>query len=298
MSKAPISHYQCLLCQKRRTIKFDAKEHEDLVYDSPNGLALYSDIHRCDEGILAINNLHIDINYDVRSFSSLELPDKRKPVSKALPGLPIARAHIPQQLNIYHITQMDLNKEFRLTIEDTRLNAVINIGRVSKREKAIAAVESDQGSVILFYYPCDIEYNTYIERWMNILVNQLELLPVTRLGLFVETVRFIHGLVRSNPDAFQAKQLQTILSSHETYFKVLVTEVEEVGKLEICKIKYNEEVRNSAERILQSLRKNTGLNLKEVAFKVDLDLIYLIYTFLIMEQEGIIEVLRPSMKEP
>ena len=133
---------------------------------------------------------------------------------------------------------------------------------------------------------------------MNILVNQLELLPVTRLGLFVETIRFIHGLVRTNPDAFQAKQLQTILSSHETYFKVMVTEAEEVGKLEICKMKYNEEVRNSAERILQSLRKNTGLNLKEVALKVDLDLIYLIYTFLIMEQEGIIEVLRPTIKEP
>ncbi|MCE7733966.1 MAG: hypothetical protein GPJ54_03750 [Candidatus Heimdallarchaeota archaeon] len=295
MSQTLRSRYQCLLCTKMREIDISVSKHEKLVSNSANGLVLYSDIHRCDEGILAINNAHIDKEYNVRSFSSIELPDKRKPAKKSGLNLPIPKAYINESIRRYSITQMLPKKSLRIMIEDSRLNAIINIGRIlPRKEKPIAVAESDQGSIILDYYPSELDYNTNMEKWLNVLVNQMELLPVTRLGLFIETLRFIHGFYRSPPDSFQIIQLQTILSSHETYFKSL-TEPSEDGTLGTVGAKYGAELENLANKILNVLKENPKFNLKEVALKLDQDLIYLIYTLLIMDQEGFLEIQRPSI---
>lgn len=293
MSQTHKAQYQCLLCTKMRVIKIDVSDHNKLVSNSANGLVLYSDLHRCDEGIMAINNAHIDKEYNVRSFSSLELPDKRKPVKKSSLNLPIPQANLSQSIKNYHITEMSSEKSLRIMIEDSRLNVMINIGRIlPRKEKPIAVAESDQGSIILDYYPSELEYNTNMEKWLNVLVNQMELLPVTRLGLFIETLRFIHGFYRSPPDSFQIRQLQTVLSSHETYFKVLIEQTEE-GTLGTVGAKYGTELETLAIQILTSLKDNPKFNLKEVALHLDHDLIYLIYTLLIMEQEGFLEINRP-----
>ncbi|MHA2029097.1 MAG: hypothetical protein ACW99Q_06890 [Candidatus Kariarchaeaceae archaeon] len=281
-----------------RDIEIQIDEHSDQVSNSPNGLVVYSDIHRCDEGILAINNAHIDAEFNVRSFSSVELPDKRQATAKKSPlNLPMPKTNISDTIKRYNITEMLSEKGLRLMIEDSRLNAMINIGRVRPRkEKPIAVAESDQGSIILDYYPSQLEYNTNMEKWLSILVNQLELLPVTRLGLFIETLRFIHGFYRKSPDPFQIMQLQTILSSHETYFKVLA-KLSENERLERLAAKYGDELEEFTLEILGVLGKKPKLSLKEVAFELDRDLEYLIYTFLIMEQEGLLEIHRPIIVE-
>ncbi len=275
-----------------RSIEIAVSDHDDRISNSSNGLVLYSDLHRCDEGILAINNAYVDLDFAVRSFSSIELPDKRNPSTKSLPGLPMPQIRITQTTKEYLITQMLPKKSLRLIIEDSRLDAIIKIGRIPKKEKPIAVAESDQGSIVLDYYPSKMEYNTNMEKWFNILVNQLELLPVTRLGLFVETLRFIHSFYRSPPDAFQIKQLQTILSSHETYFKTLI-DLSEGETLGTVGAKYGKELEILAIKILDVLKENPKFNLKEIALKLDWDLIHLIYTLLIMEQEGFIEIQRP-----
>lgn len=277
-----------------RSIEISISDHEEKVSKSANGLVLYSDLHRCDEGILAINNAYVDLDFAVRSYSSIELPDKRTPVIKSLPGLPLPQTKVAQTTREYTITQMLPKKSLRLIIEDNRLDAIIKIGRIPKKEKPIAVAESDQGSIILDYYPSELDYNTNMEKWFNILVNQLELLPVTRLGLFVETLRFIHSFYRSPPDAFQIKQLQTILSSHETYFKQLI-DLSESESLGTINAKYGEDLGNLSLKILGVLKENPKFSLKEVAFKLDWDLIHLIYTLLIMEQEGFIEIHRPAI---
>lgn len=275
-----------------RSIEIAISDHDEKVSNSSNGLVLYSDLHRCDEGILAINNAYVDLDFAVRSFSSIELPDKRNPSTKSFPGLPMPQTRIAQTTKEYLITQMLPKKSLRLIIEDSRLDAIIKIGRIPRKEKPIAVAESDQGSIVLDYYPSEMEYNTNMEKWFNILVNQLELLPVTRLGLFVETLRFIHSFYRSPPDAFQIKQLQTILSSHETYFRTLI-ELSKGGTLGTVGAKYGKELEILAIKILDVLKENPKFNLKEIALKLDWDLIHLIYTLLIMEQEGFIEIQRP-----
>lgn len=295
MVKTLRSRYQCLLCTKMRDIEISLSEHEKLVSNSANGLVLYSDIHRCDEGILAINNAHIDKEYNVRSFSSLELPDKRKIEKKTALNLPIPKTSLSESIKRYHITQMLPEKGLRILIEDSRLNAIINIGRIQPRkEKPIAVAESDQGSIILDYYPSKLDYNTNMEKWLNVLVNQLELLPVTRLGLFIETLRFIHGFYRKRPDSFQIVQLQTILSSHETYFTIM-TKLSEGENLEGIAAKYGDDLEEVALEIIGVLDKKPKLSLKEVASELDRDLVYLIFTFLIMEQEGLLDVHRPAI---
>ena len=140
MSHKSGSRYQCLLCSKMRDIILDTDEHIERATKSPNGLVLHSDIHRCHEGILGINNLHIDVNFAVRSFSSIELPEKRKPMSKlGIPGIPTAtvQSSSSSKLREYTITHMLPEKGFRLIIEDARLNASIKIGRIPKKEKPI-----------------------------------------------------------------------------------------------------------------------------------------------------------------
>ncbi|MCH8906599.1 MAG: hypothetical protein IH840_05880, partial [Candidatus Heimdallarchaeota archaeon] len=229
--------------------------------------------------------------------SAIELPEKRKPVSRLeIPGIPMATAtsSTSSKLRQYTITHMLPEKGFRLIIEDSRLNAIINIGRIPKKEKPIKVVESDQGSIILDYYPSEMEYNTNIDQWLQILVNQLELLPVTRLGLFIETLRFIHSCYHSKPDEFQIKQLQTILTSHETYFKL--TKPEE-SRLKPIDAKYGAELTSLMINIIKILTENPRFNLKEIALKLDKDLVYLISTLLIMEQELLIEIKSPIITD-
>ena len=57
--------------------------------------------------------------------------------------------------------------------------------------------------------------------------------------------------------------------------------------------KYGDELADLMQQIIALLIENPKLNLKEVALKLDRDLVYLIYSLLIMEQENLIFINRP-----
>ena len=62
MSQLKEAAYQCTSCNELRTLSFDMQKHSENTSKSANGLALYSDIHRCIGGFLGINNLRVDHN--------------------------------------------------------------------------------------------------------------------------------------------------------------------------------------------------------------------------------------------
>jgi len=66
MSSIRETQYHCSNCNKVRVFQIEKTKHEDKIKDSTNGIVIYSDIHRCKDGIIGINNLQIDKNYAVR----------------------------------------------------------------------------------------------------------------------------------------------------------------------------------------------------------------------------------------
>ena len=70
--------YVCDACKQVRRLAFTPERYAQYVSDNLTGLALFSDIHNCVEGLRGVNNLHIDHDYNVRSFEYLKLPEYRK----------------------------------------------------------------------------------------------------------------------------------------------------------------------------------------------------------------------------
>lgn len=299
------TRYQCSICTIGRAVGIDVAEHEKKVSLSPNGLVIYSDLHRCQHGILGINNLQIDHDLAIRSIENLQLPEKRRPVNSSVPGIPLPASRIKMnhygdsRMRNYLITKMLPEEDFRIRILDERLRVAITIGNIIPgKEKMIALITSDQGTIELEYYPSPIKYNSNMEKWLSIMVNLLEKLPPTTLGLFIETLIFIHSLDYAPPSVFLIKQLKTILTSHETYF-VLKEEdpVSVTNKLDYVAAKYGEEVALVMNELIAYLVSNPMIPLQYYTRTHNEDLVYLINLFLILEQEDLLTIERPGIVE-
>jgi hypothetical protein len=278
-------------------IQLNIEEHVQQVAKSPNGLVIHSAIHRCDDGLLGISNLHIDANFAIRSFSILEFPSRTRPTAIPVPGLPVPKSDLSEIKNKYIITQMQTIKGFRLIIVDHRLNALLNIGKVDeKNEEKISRITSDLGMVYLDYYPSEMPLNTHTEKWLMILVNHTEILPPTKIGLFIETLRFIHDLHRTPPSTFLIKQLQTLLTSHETYF-TLIKVTARFRKIKDIALKYGEDIAILSKTLLEFLEENPIIPLQDYVKAHNRDLLYLIRIFLILEQEKLLIIERPGIIE-
>jgi hypothetical protein len=285
-----------------RHFQFDIEEHKTRVEKSPNGLVSYSEIHRCSDGLLNIYDLQIDNNHAIRSFSQMKLPTHRRPSALAVPGVPSPRLKTDEKRINFNIDKMLPEHGFRLVIYDDMINVSINIGEVDvKNELLISRLESDHGTIRLDYYFSDIQYTTNIEKLLAILVNTLEIVPPTKIGLFVETLRYIHGIHKDTPTSFHIKLLKTILTTHETHF--ILEEIENTQEaISDLKYKYSEEVGGFASELLERIESDLFaplqkyMTMKSEHHKND-DLIFLIHTLMLMEQTGLLIIDRPGIVE-
>ena len=76
------SKYMCEVCKKVRNVIYDREMHALMVSKDPTGLVTHADIHRCEDGILGINNCAIDADGNIRGIDNLQLPTKQVPGSK------------------------------------------------------------------------------------------------------------------------------------------------------------------------------------------------------------------------
>lgn len=303
MTSHSASQFHCQDCKQMRQFSFDTEVHVKKIEKSPNGLASYSEIHRCSDGLLNIYNLQIDANHAIRSFNLMKLPVHRRPSVLSVPGIPSPKIKTnDEQILNFNIDRMFPSNGFRLVIYDEMICVSINIGGVDvKKELLIAQIESDLGTIKLDYYDSDIQYTSNVEKLLSILVNTLEIVPPTKIGLFVETLRYIHSIHDQIPDAFHIKLLKTILTTHETHF--LLNEVESKDDaINDLKYKYSDEMGNFANELLDNIESDPHaplqkfMTIKSKYHKND-DLIYLIHTLMLMEQTGLLIIDRPGIVE-
>ncbi|OLS29355.1 MAG: hypothetical protein HeimC2_00800 [Candidatus Heimdallarchaeota archaeon LC_2] len=300
MSKSAISQFQCQTCKEMRYHTVDVPDHENKISRSSNGLVVHSDIHRCSDGLLNIYNLEIDANYAIRSFTQLKLPEFRKALPQSVPGLPAPKIiHDEDRIN-FKITKMLQENGFRLVIYDDMANVSINIGEVNlKNELIISRLESDHGHIRIDYYYSELPFTSNVEKLLLVLINTLAVVPPTKIGLFIETLRYIHEIQTSPPSDFHIKLLKTILTTHETYF-MLEDEENIEAVTDDLKYKYGDEMGNFAKELVNHLKDNpmatlqNFMTLESETHKND-DLIYVIHTFMLIEQTGLLLIDRPGI---
>lgn len=294
MSLERESQYYCEMCKKPRRFKINHEIHSENISKSKNGLVLYSDIHLCKDGLLGVNNLRIDANYAIRSFENQELPPVRKPSKFAIPGIPSSTPTATLYTKL-SIAELQSSGSFRIIIEDEWLTTKINIGKVDETEIPVNSLMSDLGGINLNYYLSDINYMMNLEKWFAIFINSLELLPPTRFGLVIETLRYLLKNHEREPSSFDTKYLRTMLASHEIYFKA----VDDPGRFDHITVelstKYKEREISTMMELLAHLEMHPSLPLQYYTKTHKHELEYLIYLFLIMEVEGLIIVDRPGI---
>ncbi|MHA2033452.1 MAG: hypothetical protein ACW99Q_29115, partial [Candidatus Kariarchaeaceae archaeon] len=155
----------------------------------------------------------------------------------------------------------------------------------------------DLGTIELEYYACSIRYNSNLEKWFSILTNLLEKLPPTTIGLFIETLMFIHSLELTPPSTFLITQLKTILTSHETHFQLKEKQENVTARLGYVAGKYGDEVAVVMNELISYLVANPLVPLRYFTRTHSEDLVYLINLFLILEQEDLLEIIRPGIVE-
>lgn len=285
------SQYVCEICKQNRFIKLDDDVHKKNVNRSNNGLALYSDIHLCKDGMPGINNLRIDANYAVRSIENQELPPVKKASKFAIPGVP-STSTSTQYSNLY-ITESSSFENLRIIIIDDWLLTKITIGEIDPdNELPINTVNSDLGGITLKFYSSEIVYTPNTEKWLMIFINSLELLPPTIFGLIIETLKYILVLIRDEPTEFDIKMLKTMLASHEIYFSV----VENADQIENLSSKFDEGEMTIFRELISHHVMQPELPLQYYIKKFkDKDLEYIIYMILILENENFILVDRPGI---
>jgi hypothetical protein len=271
-----------------------------MVDKSPNGLVMYSDSHRCENGIFGINNLQVDKHFAVRGYTFLELPQRK--ISQ-LPGfsIPVPKGPSSEELKAFMISHLPPDGGLKILIIDRMVKARINIGNVNEKEEIpIMTCLSDLGLLEFVFYPCEIILTPMLEKWFTILVNIMEVLPATKIGLIVDTIKYVLDSSFDEPTEFDINFIKTILVSHEIFFELIKSnDLSWADHLAIhATPKYREKDVAVMMKIMAHLEENPYIPLQQfVSRELHQDLRYLIYIFLLLEVEGLLRIERPGIIE-
>jgi hypothetical protein len=290
-----ISQYFCEPCQTTRTLKLDISVHHQLIDASKNGLALYSDIHRCKDRITGVNNLRVDSDLAVRTIENQELEPIRPPPKFSIPGINSETQNLPKFKNLY-VSGVNPKHSFRAIIIDKWLLTKMNFGVKNPDDDIpIQCISSDLGGLTLEFYESDIVYSANLEKWLYVLINSLEALPPTRFGFVIETLRYVLNLHYEAPTASDILLLRTMLASHEIYFKG----TEDPNRFDEIAVNLSGKLDDIDASLLMELvallELHPSVPLLEYIKTHNYDLEYLIYVFLILEKEGLIIIDRPGI---
>ncbi|MDH5647570.1 MAG: hypothetical protein OEZ01_16285 [Candidatus Heimdallarchaeota archaeon] len=211
--------YQCSECKEVRFISVQLSHTNPNSPKDANGLVIYSDIHRCRNGVLGINNLHIDRNYAIRSFDVLELDLLASKNSKVKSFIPAPNIKKDQnKINKYLITDLIENRSIRFTLQNYPQNYIFNIGHVgSKDEEPLLIVYSKNRSISLEVFQGNIKLTQTSELWLHNLVNLIEQHQPNHLGICIEAFRYIIDVHRTDVNEFYLNILSTIISSQNCF---------------------------------------------------------------------------------
>lgn len=286
--------YYCDKCNTNRKLKIKNQSHDDLLRASKSGLVYYSDIHTCQKGILSVNNLQIDNDFNVRTIESLVLPKYEKP---KLTGIPNPSATPKDESKLIFLTEIPAKADkINLVIDYKMIQTKIKIGRFNTADKPIKTYNSQMDGVTLYYYKSETQLSDYLDQWLQYFTSAIEIIFPTSLGMFIEAIVFVLDLHNQPLTDFDKTFLKTILASHEIFFQI-----QNIENLMDLHQKYTETFSDEdfsfIEQFLALLDDNQEVPIQDFTNKTEKGLIYQLYLFLILEKENIISIQRPGIVE-
>ncbi len=282
--------YLCDVCKTTQMILFTPKMKEEFLPKDLNGLALYSHSHMCANGMIGVNNLYIDHNLDVRSYNFLKLPKyvPKKKMVIPMPGKPVDN----DNLKFIHITHINSKNDLNIILFNEMTGTEIQIGTFDKKNTSPQKiVKSEMEMVILKYYYSNTMYTSQIEKWLVSLTCFLEMIPPSKLGIIVEVFRYILEEKNKMPTKFEQMIMKTILASHEIFFTNNNTNMDTAFLTGL----YGEAEGKTMQAIMELIDENPLMALHQYSQKLNEEIVYTIYCFLILEKHGLITINRPGI---
>ncbi len=275
-----VAVYQCLDCSKVRRIV-----QPELGIEKQNGLRQYSDIHRCSDGVLAVNNIQIDTNLVVRAIEKQELEAQIQTSRLNIP--------LPKTNNVFHnnivISHLKEKNDFRAIFKNEWTGSTFNVGNVRTNEEAIAEFSSIASGISVGYYECTTELDKSLTDWLKVLINLIELIPPKEAGYFMEALHFIFDMRHVPPCVYDIHIIQLILSADDAYLELSENTVDAIPKDE----ELSEEHYYIIDLILKHI--NEASSLLEISKIIPDDFVYTIFLIMILEKYDIIKINKPEM---
>lgn len=282
--------YLCNSCKKTQMILFTPQMREEFLPKDLNGLALYSHSHICTYGMIGVNNIYVDHNLDVRSYQFQKLPKYIIP-KKTLVPLPGSKKTV-DNLREIHLTHINNMNDLNIILTNEMIGTEIVIGKFDKEKNSpLKIMRSDMEMVELKYYRSNTPYTSQIEKWLSALLNFLEMIPPSKLGIIVEIFQYILEEKNKFPTKFEKMILKTILASHEIFFVNNNTNMD----TSFLQGLYGENEGATMQKILQLIDEYPLMPLHEYSLKTKEDIVFVIYCFLLLEKHGLIEINRPGI---
>ncbi len=282
--------YYCDICNIHKKLVFNRKLYE--YFKRPNGLAIFTDTHKCKGGIMGVYNLDIDHDLNIRSFNRIELPEYKKQLNTIIP-IPSAPDSSNDD-NIIIITYINEINDINVLIDDRLLDIKIQIGKIDELDP-ITTLVSELGLISIKIYPANTRYTKELESWMNNLINIIEILVPTKIGFFIEAIKYILDETDHYPTDFDISMIKTILASHEIYVSLKDNKynIQKIFK----KLQLDEEDRELMQNIIENIKKYPNTSIQDFVKYYNKDIVHQIYLYLILEKNNIINIERPGIVE-
>lgn len=279
--------YLCNQCKISQIIEFTDEMIEQYITKDPNGLSLYSHVHLCENGLAGVNNLFIDHNLDVRSYSFVELPQYKRELKMVIPGTP----KIKNEKKTVRVTQISYKNDLNLRIEFETAKFDIKVGSFSPLKSNLQSIlVSPFNLVKLYYYESNLKFTPQLEQWLKALIENLEILVPGKLGLIIEIFQLIVQDKDKYPSDLDKNIIKTILVSHDIFFELN-------RELDISQLfyAYGEENGILMLGIVKMIENNPMVNLHEMVLNFKKNVVTIMFVLLILEVHGVVTIYRPGI---
>ncbi len=204
----------------------------------------------------------------------------------AVPGTP--RIKKTKMIKMTHILEKnDLN----IIIENKISDYAIQVGTISfDKTSPIKTIKSDSELIIVQYYYSNTMYSSQIELWFELLIENLESLLPSKLGVMIEVLKFILEERRDFPSPLDKSIIQMIFASHDIFFEV-ISDISPDFLVEA----YGDAEGSTMIKILDIIKNDLMVQLHSLVITLKEDIVFIIYCMLLLEVHGLINIHRPGI---
>lgn len=261
-----------------------------------NGLRLYSDIHRCKQGTTAINNLQIDGDFKPRSVEGIkltsELDDKAESNSMTIPSPKIDFKKDPK-IRITHILSKNTPS---IVIKLNWAKELVFIGRVDEKyNDSRKLIVSDLGKIVMIYFDEGDSSSKVIKRGLNLIINLIELIPPDGIGTMIDAISFLFKRMEVNEMRQDDIEKIKLILAHNLVLANIVDDPNRLDHLVLyASARYSETDLSVLLKLIGMIDLNSNMPLQYYMSFLEDDSSYLINLFVILENENLIQLVRPG----